>query len=575
MLDSTDTADITNTSVHVAVIDDSRADARFLERLMTNLSGWKIEVTIYDSPDDAFIHFKALPPDVLIIDYLLGMGRMNGIEVMERFQADGLNTALILMTGHGGEKVAADALRAGAMDYLIKDSLTAENLARSLRYVCERKKSHEALQELALSDPLTGLANRNDFNRRLDDALKIANREGTSIALMLLDLDKFKNINDTFGHLIGDEFLKLVADVLNETTREIDTVARFGGDEFAVILTNLKNTERVAQAAERIVRSLSKPITIDGCLIKSGTSAGISLYPKDATEIEELFEYADKALYAAKADGRNNFQFFDARMNEKARAVRVLENDMKLALDRDEILAHYQPQLDISNNQVVGAEALVRWQHPERGLLMPADFIDVAETSGLIIDISEKLIRETCRQGKEWQSAGMAQFCLAVNVSPSQFKDENFVGMVETILTETGFDPEWLELDITENLVMNDVDRAIVWLQQLRKIGVSLAVDDFGTGHFSLAYLKKFPIQKLKIDRSFVDHLTDEKGDAAITDAMSKLGQCLDLEVIAKGVETQEQVDALLSMDCHKVQGLFYGKPLSADEFLAWMSDRQ
>ncbi len=574
MLDSTDTADITNTPIHVAVIDDSRADARFLERLMTNLSGWNIDPTIYDSPDDAFIHLKESPPDVLFIDYLLGH-EMTGIEVMERFQADGLNTAFILMTGHGSENVAADALRAGAMDYLIKDSLTADNLARSLRYVCERKKSDEALQELALSDPLTGLANRNDFHRRLDNALKVANREGTSVALMLLDLDKFKNINDTFGHLIGDEFLKLVAGVLKETTREIDTVARFGGDEFAVILTSLKDTERVAQAAERIIQSLSKPITIDGCLIKSGASAGISLYPKDATEIEELFASADKALYAAKADGRNNFQFFDARMNEKARAVRILENDMKLALVRNEFLPHYQPQFDIPSNQVIGVEALARWQHPERGLLMPADFIDAAETSGLIIEISEKLIRATCRQGKEWQSAGMAPFRLAVNVSPSQFKDENFVGMVETILTETDLDPEWLELEITENLIMDDVDRVIVWLHRLRKIGVSLTVDDFGTGYSSLAILKKFPVQKLKIDHSVIDQLSDEKSDAAITDAVIKLGQCLDFEVIAEGVETQEQVDALLAMDCHKFQGFFFCKPLPADEFLAWMSDRQ
>ncbi len=270
----------------VSIIDDSLADAQYLYRLLSNLSGWNIEVSIFESPDELYDNLKDNPPDILIIDYLLGLGRENGIEVMQRFKSSDVQPALVLLTGHGGENVAADALRAGALDYLIKDSLTAENLERSLRYVCDRKKSDEALQELALCDPLTGLANRNEFHHRLDDAIKAANREGTPVALILLDLDKFKNINDTFGHLIGDEFLKLVAGVLNETTRETDIVARFGGDEFAVVLNNLRNTERVAQVAERIVQSLSKPITIDCCLIQSGTSAGVSLYPRDVTEIE-------------------------------------------------------------------------------------------------------------------------------------------------------------------------------------------------------------------------------------------------------------------------------------------------
>jgi diguanylate cyclase (GGDEF)-like protein len=573
MLDSTDAADITDTPINVAVIDDNRADSRFLERLLTGLSGWKIDASVYDSPDNALPHLKESPPDVLFVDYLLGH-EMTGIDVMERFQAEGINSAFILMTGHGSEKVAADALRTGAKDYLIKDTLTAENLDRSLRYVSERKKSDETIQGLALSDALTGLANRNAFNRRMDDALKVANREGTSVALMLMDLDKFKPINDTFGHLIGDEFLKLVAGVLNDTTREIDTVARFGGDEFAIILTSLKDTEPVAHVAERIVHSLSQPVTIDGCLIQAGASAGISLYPKDTTDVEELFDYADKALYAVKEAGRNNFQFFDAGMNEKANAERVLENDIKLALEQNDFLPYFQPQLDISKNQVIGVEALARWQHPERGLLMPAEFIEAAETNGLIIELSEQLIRETCRQGKAWQSAGIAPFRMSVNISPAQFKDENFVAMLEAFLTETGFDSQWLELEITENLMMEDVDRAVDWLQRLREVGVNLAVGNFGTGHSSLANLMKFPVQKLKIGRFFIDQLGDEKSDAAITDAMIKLGQCLDLEVIAEGVESQHQVDALAAMDCHKVQGFFCCKPMPADAFLAWMSDR-
>ncbi len=555
------------TPLQVSIIDDSLADAQYLKRLLNSASGWNIEASIFDSPDEAYEKLKDNPPDILIVDYLLGRGRANGVEVMQRFKSGGVHPALVLLTGYGGEEVAADALRAGAMDYLVKDTLTPDSIARSFRYVCERKKSDEALQELALCDPLTGLANRNEFRRRLEDAIKIADREGTSAALMLLDLDNFKETNDSFGHPVGDELLKLVGCLLKEATRETDTVARFGGDEFAVIMPYLPNPERVGRVAERIIKKLSEPITINGCLLTAGTSIGVSIYPRDAGEIDELLFKSDKALYEAKARGRGVFQFFDESMNEKARAERIFESDLKLALVRDEFLLHYQPQFDISENRIIGAEALVRWQHPTNGLVMPEKFIDGAETLGFIGEIGKKVIRAACLQGQEWQASGVPPFRMAVNISPRQFNDENFVPMVEETLDDTGFDPSWLELEITENLMMKNVDQTVEKLQHLRNIGVSIAIDDFGKGYSSFSYLKHLPVQRLKIDQAFVRDLIVDPSGAIITEAVINLGHGLNLKVVAEGIETEEQLACLRQQGCEEGQGFYLGRPLPPGDF--------
>lgn len=465
------------------------------------------------------------------------------------------------------QRVEAAAAKAVAMT----DELEVAR-AQAETALTQAREYEQEIQELAFHDPLTGLANRNEFRRRFEDSLRFAKRENTNIALLLFDLDHFKEINDSFGHPVGDELLKFVSKNLIEATRDTDTVARFGGDEFAVILTGLIKGERATKVADRIIRKLSQPVTLGGSLLQTGASVGISLYPQDGFDVDELLRTSDKALYAAKAQGRSCFKFFNEFMDKKARREHILENDLRLGIVRNEFLLHYQPQLTAGRDEIVCVEALVRWQHPTQGLLYPGDFIDAAETNALLINIGQSVLAEACRQVKAWEAQGLDSLRIAVNVSPIQFQDEGFLNIVKSALSESGLSPDRLELEITETLMMERIDTVAEKLQQLRVLGVSVAIDDFGTGYSSLSYLKWLPVQKLKIDKTFVDNICDDPGDMAIAEAVINLGHSLDLVVIAEGVESELQADALLKMGCDEFQGYLFSKPLPPDEFLEWVS---
>jgi len=453
---------------------------------------------------------------------------------------------------------------------MAEDLLAARNQAQDA--LKKAQEYEETIREMALSDPLTGLANRNEFHRRLEEAIKLAKREGNFVALMLFDLDRFKEVNDLFGHPIGDELLKFVSAQLVNVTRETDTVARLGGDEFAVIMPNVDDSNEVALVAERLIHDLSQPVTLSGSMVQSGTSIGIGLYPRDGEDIEGLFKTTDQALYEAKREGRNGYRFFDEAINEKSRAGRILENDLRLAIVRDEFFLHYQPQFLTPGNDIIGVEALVRWRHPARGLVMPVDFIEAAEHNGLICDIGHRVISAACRQGKAWEEAGLPPFQIAVNISPRQFQKDDFVSMIKDILDRTGFDPKRLELEITESVMMENTDQAIEKLHCLRELGASLSIDDFGTGYSSLAYLKRFPIQKLKIDRSFTQNLTTDPKDVAIAEAVINLGKCLGVEVLAEGAETKDQVDVLIDKGCSRFQGFYFSRPVTVEDFVKLFS---
>ena len=423
-----------------------------------------------------------------------------------------------------------------------------------VRDITERKRADEVIRKLTLHDPLTGLSNRNEFHRRLDAAVKRADRQGTEVALLLVDLDRFKEINDSFGHPVGDELLKFVGKVLKEATRETDTVARIGGDEFGIVFSNVRNTELISGTAERLISKLSQPPILDGCLVRSGASIGVAVYPSDSTDVDELIRLSDKALYEAKKRGRGVYQFYDEVMDARARAENILDNDLRLALVRDELELHYQPQLDISDGTVIGVEALVRWRHPTRGILLPGEFIEHAERRGLIDEIGKQVLLIACKQAKVWHDEAIRPLRIAVNVSPNQFKSKDFVRTVRDTLKQTGTDPNWLELEITETAMMDETDEITERITQLTQMGVSVAIDDFGIGYSSLSYLKRFPIQKLKIDRSFVSKLFTSPEDAAITEAIVNLGRNLNLSAVAEGVETKEQADILRRMNCSSVQ---------------------
>ena len=405
------------------------------------------------------------------------------------------------------------------------------------------------------------------FYDRIYHGLARARRANSKVALMLLDIDRFKNINDSLGHDAGDLMLKAIATRLNEGVRDMDTVARLGGDEFVVVLEGVHDLEDVMFVANKLLVTLARPIEISGHEITSTVSIGVSIFPNDGDVTDELLKHADIAMYKAKEAGKNNCQFYTKGMNATAVNYLLLENDLRRALELNQFTLHYQPQIDLKTGHLMGVEALVRWKHPDRGLVSPAHFIPLAEETGLIVPIGEWVLREACRQQKLWLDAGKKVGKVAVNLSPRQFRQKNFPGKVEAILRETQLAAEYLELEITESCAMEHAGETINQLNQLNQMGMYLAIDDFGTGYSSLAYLQRFPIQKLKIDRSFVNDIHDDMNDAAITKTIIGLAHSMQLRVVAEGVETQNQADWLRQCGCDQAQGFLYAKPMSPKQF--------
>ncbi|WP_298036715.1 EAL domain-containing protein [uncultured Desulfuromonas sp.] len=422
-------------------------------------------------------------------------------------------------------------------------------------------ENEKRLHHLAHHDPLTGLPNRLLFTDRLNQAMAKARRSGTQVALLFLDLDRFKKINDSLGHDIGDRLLRDVAIRLRDCVREIDTVARMGGDEFLVILEQVEEIKDVALVAEKILFELQQVFPVDDYRFHVTASIGIAVFPDNSPDVDGLLRCADVAMYRAKDEGRDRYQFFTPDMNSRARDYLLLEGSLRQALQEKQFLLHYQPQIDMTSGELIGMEALVRWEHPERGTVPPGDFIPLAEETGLIVPIGDWVLRTACAQNKAWQDKGMAPMRMAVNISGQQFRQPDFVDTVKRILEETGLDPEWLELEITESIVMENVGQTILTLTDLKVRDIHLSIDDFGTGYSSLNYLKRFPISKLKIDRSFVRDVHTDPNDAAICTAIIALGLSMDLDVVAEGVETEGQAEFLRTKGCIQGQGYLFGRP--------------
>ncbi|MBI2380983.1 MAG: EAL domain-containing protein [Gammaproteobacteria bacterium] len=432
--------------------------------------------------------------------------------------------------------------------------------------ITQRKQIENRLRYQANFDALTDLPNRSLFIDRLTQGLVRARREGTTLALLFIDLDRFKNINDTLGHSAGDKLLVAVARELRNCVRESDTIARFGGDEFAVILSPIYGPKNASTVAQNLLKVLSRPYDIDGYEAVVGGSIGITVFPSDGTTTEELVKNADAAMYRAKEQGRNNYQFFTNEMQQAALARMNLERDLRYAVERNELLLNFQPQLGVACGYVKGMEVLVRWQHPRRGAVSPVEFIGLAEDTGMIVAIGEWVLRTACQQYRVWQDQGIAPPRFAVNVSGRQFAAHNFIKTVSSILHETAVEPACLELELTESILMKDEERVISTLNQLRAMGVLISIDDFGTGYSSLSYLKRFPINTLKIDRSFVMDIPSDADDVAIVKAIISMAHTLKLEVVAEGVEDEEQVSFLRDLDCDYIQGYHYSRPLGTEQ---------
>ncbi|ATE60518.1 putative bifunctional diguanylate cyclase/phosphodiesterase [Thauera sinica] len=441
-----------------------------------------------------------------------------------------------------------------------------------LNVITQRKQ--EQLYRLAHYDALTGIPNRALLADRLELACRMADRTGLQVGLLFIDVDRFKHINDSMGHSAGDEVLRLIVGRLRGCVRQMDTLARLAGDEFVIVMERLSDPMQVDVLAHRILGSMREPFEVGGHSLFVTVSIGSAIYPRDDGQLRSLMVKADAAMYESKASGRNSFRSYTPKMLTFNPESISLENDMRRALERDEFVLHFQPQVDLATGQLRGAEALVRWRHPERGLVSPMHFIPVAEESGLIVQIGECVLRKALAQVREWHDQGLPLFRVSVNISALQFRQANFARFIETLLAEHGVSGEFLELELTESILMRDVEDVLDTLNAIKSLGVRLAIDDFGTGFSCLSYLRRFPIDCLKIDQSFVRNIERTPINQSIAQAIVALGESLALGVIAEGVETLSEAAVLKGMRCSQAQGYLYSTPLEPRSFARWLANR-
>jgi diguanylate cyclase (GGDEF)-like protein len=487
---------------------------------------------------------------------------------------------IVVLSDVDDEAVALKALQNGARGYLVRNESNTRLLVTTLgaaleshRMILQLNTARERARHLATHDQLTGLANRSLFHDRLAQAVSAARRGRHKLAVLFADLDGFKTINDTLGHAVGDGLLRGIGRRLATCLRETDTAARLGGDEFAILLTNLASELDAATVARKLLASLSDPIEFRTQSTSTRCSIGISTFPRDAVNPEDLLKKADTAMYHAKERGGNRFDFYTEDMNAAIQRRAALEERLRTALEEDQFLVYYQPQFDLARGRIMGAEALIRWQHPELGLVSPSHFLPIAEETGLIVAIGDWILRKACKQNASWNREGHRGLRVSVNVSSHQFLEAGFADVVRSALEETGLPPVSLELEITESSLLRDVEVTVNTLRKLKELGVRLAIDDFGTGYSAMAYLKRLPIDVLKIDQSFVRALTTDPADATITETIVQLASGLNLTSIAEGVETLEQLLLLGSYGCNRMQGYLFGKPVPAEIFEQWLDN--
>ena len=518
--------------------------------------------------------------DLVLSD--INMGGMSGLELVPHVHSLSPDSVVLMISGQSNIETAIEAMHAGAFDYIMKPfdirhvEAALERALKQRLLLTEKRRYKDELEKLlqertaevdrlAYYDTLTSLPNRTLFEDRLTQAVALAQRADKRVAILFIALDQLKKVNDTLGHLAGDQLMQQIAVRLRGCVTESDTVARFGGDQFVVMLPEIERTKDAVDIVALIQETLNPSFKLGRQELFATASVGISFFPDDGKETSSLVKNAGAALYRAKKSGGNEYRFYTADMHVKASKRFELETSLRHAIDNHEFLLHYQPRVAIDSLQIVGVEALVRWQHPQLGLVPPLDFIPLAEETGLILPIGEWVLREACRQNREWQNKGFAPMRVGVNISARQFQQQHLAETVMRILEETDLGPEFLELELTESSIMSNAEATIVVLTKLQTMGIAISVDDFGTGFSSLSYLKRLPIDSLKVDQSFVRELATDPDDAALVMAIVNLAHTLRLRVVAEGVETQEQLRFLRLLRCDEIQGYLISKPLPVE----------
>lgn len=553
------------------LVEDDVGDAQFLEACLGRQKSGDIDLTHVTHLNEAIRKLHDAPFDCVLLD--LNLPDASGLSCVEQIQTANAQVPIVVLSGQDDEDYAIDILNRGVQDYLVKWEGEGRTILRAVRYAIERKRAELRLNYLAQYDPLTGIPNRQYFQDQLQKATARARRNASKIALLFLDLDQFKGVNDTLGHHTGDQLLQAVAKRIVSCVRSGDTVARLGGDEFAVLLEGVRNGMDAETMARNLLSVFADPFQVADREILMTTSIGITLYPSDNNDPNTLVKNADIAMYQAKEKGRNNFKFFTQSMHAEIIEYHQLEHDIKKAIIMEDFELAYQPKVRLDSRTISGFEGLLRWSNPIRGNVSPKEFVPVAEESGHIVPLGYWVFEQAFKQLKRFENMALPSLPISINVSPRQFRKADFVNHIANLVRSYGINPELIELELTEGSLMEDTSSVQSYLQQLKNIGFKLSIDDFGTGHSCLSYLQRFPIDILKIDQSFVADIDSDAGGKAICAAIISMARSLNMQTVAEGVETEHQLQFLHDHGCDLAQGRLFSMPVKPQK-LTGLLDR-
>ncbi len=549
--------------INILLVEDNPADRRLVAERLSNQSEGRFHLVYAGSIGEALRALTQNEISIILLD--LQLPDCRNLESLTKIHVAASGIPIVVLSEIEDEILALQALQLGAQDFLVKWHTNGYLLVRAVQYALERKQVEEQLYHLAHHDALTGLPNRKYFYDQFRQALAMARRHNRPLAIMFLDMGNFKKINDSLGHHCGDLLLQMVGKRLAGCVREVDCLARIGGDEFIIAFTDMTNPEDATAAANKVLEIFTEPFLIEGHKLYARASIGISLYPSDGEDMESLIRNADLAMYRAKAEGSDTsqFWFYSPEFNAKTAELMRIEGQLRLALANNEFVVHYQPQVDIHHGRLIGMEALLRWLHPERGLLMPSQFMKMLKDAGFMVAAGEWVLREACKQNKAWQAEGHLPVIVAVNISSQELQHKDFVKTVKRILEETGLNPEWLELEIREQTIEADESLALSKLSEIAALGVRIALDNLGHSHIPLSFLTRFPIHAIKIDRAIAFDAATDANHAAVAKAVIAVARVLNIKGLAEGIETQEQLDFFKTEQCDDAQGYMISQPLS------------